>query len=68
MRFVRYNGQVAAVVKSGRELSAENPQSDLDDHVGLWFGETDDEGRPIVHTIPAEISEQCEALTPRYQH
>ncbi|MCE9630936.1 MAG: hypothetical protein K8S94_09540 [Planctomycetia bacterium] len=68
MRFVRYNGQVAAVVRRGTELTAENPGSDLDEHLGLWFGREDGNGNPIVLTIPAECVDACETLTPTYQH
>ncbi len=68
MKFVRYNGQIAAIVKSGQELVVEMPESDLDDHLGLWFGEFNDEGRPIVHTIPAKYADESQQVFPIYQH
>lgn len=68
MRFVRYNGQIAAVVSSGPELTAQHPGSDLDDHLGLWFGETSETGRPIVYTIPAEYVNDQAVVEPDYRH
>lgn len=66
MRFVVYNGLVAAVVKTGIELSADG--NDLDDHLGLWFGEKGINGDPIVYIIPAEYVESCPVLEPTYRH
>ena len=68
MHFVRYNGQIATIVKNGPELTAENPGSDLNDHVGLWFGETTEAGQPIVYTIPAEYAEEAERVLPVFRH
>ncbi|SFI09117.1 hypothetical protein [Planctomicrobium piriforme] len=68
MKFVRYNDQVAVIVKSGQELLAENPGSDLDNHLGLWFGEVNEAGRPIVYTIPEEHVDAAETVSPIYQH
>ena len=68
MDFVRYNGKVAVIVKTGEELIADHPGSDLEDHLGVWFGEANEEGKPIVYTIPAEYVLQCEAISPNYVH
>ena len=68
MTFVRYNGQVAVIVKSGPDLTAEHQGRDLDDHLGLWFGEVNESGRPIVYTIPREYVEQSPIESPDYQH
>lgn len=68
MRFVRYNDKVAVIAQSGPELSTDHPGSDLSDHLGLWFGEVDDEGHPIVYTIPAEYVEVAETIRPVYRH
>lgn len=68
MKFVRHNGQLGIIVKSGNELTADIFDSDLDDHLGLWFGEADEAGRPIVYTIPAEYVAQIEVIVTRYQH
>ena len=68
MAFVRYNGMVAAIVKSGRDLVAEHQGSDLDDHLGLWFGEVNEAGQPVVYIIPAEYVQQAEAISPDYRH
>ncbi len=68
MRFVRYNGKVAVVVCSGPALTAAHPGSDLDDHLGLWFGETSEEGRPIVYTIPAGYVDDPPGVAPEWRH
>ena len=68
MHFVRYNGQIATIVKSGPELTAEAPGSDLNDHLGLWFGETTPAGQPIVYTIPAEYVQAAEQVQPVFRH
>lgn len=68
MRFVVYDGKVAAVVSSGPELTAAHPGSDLDDHLGLWFGEVSEEGRPIVYTIPAAYVDEMAAVAPAWRH
>ena len=68
MQFIRFNSQIAMIVKTGPELTAENPGSDLDDHLGLWFGETEETGQPIVHTIPAEYVNDAEKVEPIFRH
>lgn len=68
MRFVRYNGQVAIIARTGRELSVEDPEIDLHDHLGLWFGEFNSNGQPIVWTIPSEYVDESETVAPEYQH
>ena len=68
MAFVRYNGQVAVIVQSGSDLMMVYPDSGLDDHLGLWFGEMHDDGRPVVYTIPKEYVDQAEAVVPVYRH
>lgn len=68
MHFIRFNSQIAAIVKTGTELMAENPGCDLDDHLGLWFGEATESGQPIVHTIPAEYINQAEQVEPTFRH
>lgn len=68
MNFVRYNGMVAVIVKSGSDLTAELQVSELDDHLGLWFGEVNETGQPVVCTIPAEYVQQAEAVSPDYRH
>ncbi|TWT94924.1 hypothetical protein [Neorhodopirellula pilleata] len=37
-----------------------------DDHVGVWFGTTTDEGSPIVSSVPVEYL--TSAPEPRIQH
>lgn len=68
MRFVLYDGKCAAVVSSGAELTAAHPGSDLDDHLGLWFGEVAEDGRPIVYTIPAAYVDDMPTREPQYRH
>lgn len=69
MRFVIYNGQVAIVAKSGLELTAEvGGNADLDDYLGLWFGKSTEDGRPIVYTVPAEYVHSCKTSMPEYRH
>jgi hypothetical protein len=68
MKFVRYNGNTAVIAMNGNELSDEHPESDLSDHLGLWFGEVTEDGRPIVYTIPAEYVEQAEVMLPECRH
>ncbi|MCA8985670.1 MAG: hypothetical protein R3C12_04165 [Planctomycetaceae bacterium] len=68
MRFVRYNGQVAIIARNGQELCADYPESDLSDHLGLWFGEVNANGQPIVYTIPTEYVEEGETISPEYRH
>jgi hypothetical protein len=52
-RLVLYRNKPAVIVKTGEELTA-HFQADNNDHLGLWFGEVDAEGKAIVYTIPAE--------------
>jgi hypothetical protein len=51
-RLILYNSKPAVVVKNGKQLTA--AQSDMNDHLGLWFGEVSAQGEAIVYTIPAE--------------
>ena len=53
---ILYNGRPCVVVKTGQQLTDEQPGSDLLDHVGVWFGEVEG-GKPIVYTIPADYVE-----------
>jgi hypothetical protein len=68
MTFVRYNGLVGIIARNGQELVAENPASGLSDHLGVWFGEVDDTGHPIVCAIPAEYIKAAEVVPAAYQH
>jgi len=65
--FVLYGGALAVVVRDGAECSAE-AGGELEDHVGLWFGELTADGRPIVRTIPAELVAAQPIVAPEYQH
>jgi ABC-type glycerol-3-phosphate transport system substrate-binding protein len=68
MKFVRYNGNTAVIAMNGQELTDEHPGSDLSDHLGLWFGDVTEDGRPIIYTIPAEYVGQAEMIPPDYRH
>jgi hypothetical protein len=65
--FVRYNGSLAVVVRDGAECTAE-AGGDLDDHVGLWFGESSADGRPIVWTIPLDCVVSQPSVVPEFAH
>lgn len=66
-RFVRYNGLPAVVVRDGAECTAE-AGGELDDHLGLWFGEVDRDGSPLVYTIPTEYVLEQQPLNPVFLH
>ena len=68
MRFVRYQGRVGIIAETGREMTEKNIGSDLDDHLGLWFGDFDQAGRPVIYSIPAELVQQSEAVESVLQH
>jgi hypothetical protein len=65
--FVLYNGVLAVVVRDGVECSAE-AAGELDDHVGVWFGELADDGRPIVWTIPLDCVLAQPVVAPEFAH
>jgi hypothetical protein len=65
--FVCYHGRLAVVVRDGARCTAE-AGGDLDDHLGLWFGEITAEGRPVVWTIPAEYVEVQPVVDPSFAH
>ena len=64
---IRYNGRPCVVVKTGQQLTDDQPGSDLLDHVGVWFGEVED-GKPVIYTIPAEYVENMEVKDVIYKH
>ena len=68
MRFVRYQGRVGIIAEIGQEMTEKSIGSDLDDHLGLWFGDFDQTGRPVIYSIPAELVQQSEAVESVVQH
>lgn len=64
--FVNYCGFVGVIVRDFADLTILHP--DLDDHLGVWFGDKDDHGSPIVKTIPAEYVQSQSVVHPVYQH
>ena len=65
--FVLYEGALAVVVRDGAECSAQ-AGGELDDHVGLWFGEIAADGRPIVWTIPRGLVAAQPVVAPKFAH
>jgi hypothetical protein len=65
--FVLYDGALAVVARDGAECSAE-AGGELDDHLGLWFGESDADGKPIVRTIPLELVAAQPVVEPAFAH
>jgi hypothetical protein len=65
--FVVYNGALAVVVRDGAECTAE-AGGELDDHVGVWFGEVAADGKPIVRTIPLELVTAHPIVAPAFAH
>ena len=65
--FVSYQGDLGVVVRDGSRCPAE-AGGDLLDHLGVWFGEVADDGRPVVRTIPAELVEAQPVVLPVFSH
>jgi hypothetical protein len=65
--FVLYDGALAVVVRDGAECSAE-AGGELDDHVGVWFGEVAADGKPIVRTIPIDCVLTQPIVAPAFAH
>ena len=65
--FISYNGALAVVVRDGAECSIE-AGGDLDDHLGVWFGEIAADGRPIVWTIPLDCVVAQPVVAPEFAH
>jgi len=65
-KLIVYNGKPAVIVETGEQLTA-NIQTDMRDHVGLWFGEVNASGKAIVYMIPAEYV-KLESAQVTYQH
>ncbi len=44
----------------GVVISLETENNVPEEHLGIWYGETDENNTPLIHTVPEEY---CEKIT-----